>query len=110
MNENIKFSNKSMELDLRTTSWILQKVRESDVYAQYLYAAMCNNEFELIEDTSIKWSCSWRYSGEIISDIQYKGCYIDWYCSGNEGVVTDEIKTDLEKLGWVVVPTKEEII
>ena len=86
-----------MELDLRTTSWILQKVRESDVYAQYLYAAMCNNEFELIEDTSIKWSCSWRYSGEIISDIQYKGCYIDWYCSGIINDISDEEYNQLKK-------------
>mgnify|MGYP003705677079 CR=1 FL=1 len=28
------------------TDWILEKVRESDVYAQHLYAAMCNNEFQ----------------------------------------------------------------
>ena len=35
----------NMEYDLRSTEWILEKVRGDDVYAQNLYAAMCNNDF-----------------------------------------------------------------
>lgn len=96
----------NMEYDLRTTDWILEKVRNSDDYACQLYAAMCNNDFIkndvvpiLKEET---WSCSWRYAGGIIADIRETGDYIDWYCAGHEGDVTDEIRDDLLKLGWIV--------
>jgi len=117
---------------------MLAKVRESNVYAQHLYAAMCNQAFaknevwpQLKGET---WSCSWRYAGGIIADMQNQGDYLNWYCSGirnpvalseveynqlseqeqelyneskqyvGEGHITDEIQADLLILGWVVVP------
>ena len=130
-----------MEWDLRTTDWILEKVRNSDVYAQNLYAAICNNEFQKKEVFQIlanqTCSYSWRYAGGIIADMQQKGDYIDWYCSGIQGdlsdeeyhnlskenqeqylhvknnyvpesAVTDEIRADLDKLGWIVVDNNED--
>lgn len=118
-----------MEWDLRTTDWMLEKVRASDTYAQNLYAAMCNNDFQKLEVMPILkeevWHCSWRYAGGIIADMQEKGDYIDWYCSGigdglgngdgdgskgyvGESVVTDEIREDLKRLGWIVVDWKND--
>jgi hypothetical protein len=117
------FKKNNMEYDLRSTQWICEKVRNSDNYAQNLYAAMCNRDFMrndvlpiLKEET---WSCSWRYAGGIVADMRLQGDYIDWYCSGirgdsedenlssikyvAEGVVTDEIREDLFKLGWIVI-------
>ena len=123
----------NMEYDLLTTDWILEKVRNDEAYAQNLYASMCNNSFCKNDVwpilTEQYWSCSWRYAGGIISDMRQEGDYIDWYCSGirgdiaesldpteeqlkrnaildkyvGEGNVTDEIRADLFKLGWVVV-------
>jgi hypothetical protein len=112
----------NMEYDLLTTDWILEKVRASEVYAQNLYAAMCNNDFIKRDIWPIlkgkKWGCSWRSAGGIISDMRQEGDYIDWYCSGirekydggyvPEAVVTEEIEQDLNKLGWIVVKYKEE--
>ena len=114
--DNPKARVNNLEYDLRTTDWILEKVRNSDVYAQNLYAALCNNEFiknevwPLLKEET--WSCSWRYAGGIIADMREKGDYMDWYCSSynsgkrwvNEGEVTDEINKDLLRLGWVVKP------
>lgn len=108
-----------MEWDLRTTDWILEKVRASDTYAQNLYAAICNNEFQRIEVISIlkdeTWSCSWRHAGGIVADMKQVGDYIDWYCSGidaglndhktdfvSESVVTNEVRHDLKQLGWKI--------
>ena len=134
----VEWQTDNMEYDLRSTQWIIDKVKSDDVYAQHLYAAMCNNEFTKNEVwpilTEKRWSCSWRSSGGIVANMQEKGDYIDWYCSGirdvkelddgqlqeldrehqetyiqgkafvNEGVVTEEISTDLLQLGWIVVP------
>lgn len=118
----------NLEYDLLTTDWILEKVRGSDRYAQNLYAALCNTEWQnkalwptLKEQ---KWSCSWRYAGGIIADMQGKGDYIDWYCSGiggglgngdedrtkgyvSEGTVTEEIESDLDRLGWIPIAYKD---
>jgi hypothetical protein len=118
----------NLEYDLLTTDWILQKVRDSDVYAQNLYAALCNNEFQrqavmpVLRDQ--RWSCTWRYAGGIIADMRQQGDYIDWYCSGiaggdepavyeqeqdlqrrkyvSESVITDAVRADLARLGWSV--------
>ena len=139
-----KWKKDNLEYDLRATEWILEKVRGDDVYAQNLYAAMCNNEFIKREMWPIlkdqRWSCSWRHSGGIVADMQEKGDYIDWYCSGirdtrtlseseianlteqeqfaykagqgyvGESVVTDEIKDDLYKLGWLVLESKDDML
>ena len=127
----------NMEYDLRSTKWICDKVKASDNYAQNLYAAMCNMQFIKLDIIPIlkdqRWSASWRHSGGIVADMQEKGDYIEWYCSGignkekgfgldgyeptpdpegrdyvPEGVVTEEIKEDLKKLGWVAVEWNED--
>jgi len=83
--------------------------------------------------TESRWSASWRSAGGIVAHMVEKGDYIDWYCSGitadwsdeefrnstkehqeryiyvknnfvGESHVTDEIREDLLKLGWIVVP------
>jgi len=136
MEQDSEWQHNNMEYDLRTSEYIIEKCKDH-IYAQHLYAAMCNNEFTkndvwplLKEET---WSCSWRYAGGIIADIRQEGDYIDWYCSGirshaslteeelsnlteyektqyfeleayvSESIVTDEIRDDLFKLGWLVM-------
>lgn len=119
-------SEYSLEEDLKASAWIKEKVQASDYYAQNLYSALCNNEFIKADAWTIlkdqRWSCSWRYSGGIIAEIKGSGDYMNYYCSGirnvdydeqinqqwdqkkyvEEGVVTEEIKEDLKKLGWLV--------
>ena len=117
-----QWQKNNLEYDLRTTDWILKKVREDEIYAQNLYSALCNNDFVKNDVWTILqedyWSCSWRYAGGIIADMREEGDYMDWYCSGSgwvdeqgnhkprvgEGHVTEEIREDLLKLGWLVKP------
>jgi hypothetical protein len=121
----------NMEYDLRSNEWILEKVRDSETYSQNLYASMCNNDFIKLDVVPILrqdpdkdyWSASWRYAGGIVADMRQQGDYIDWYCSGignnesgygldhrrangyvPEGCITDEIRNDLQQLGWAIVP------
>jgi hypothetical protein len=129
-----KWAENNLEYDLRTVDWVAEKCRDR-VYAQHLYAALCDNEFMKNEVWTIlldkNWSCSWRYAGGIIANIRQEGDYVDWYCTGSyfdlrqeeelaslsldeqalykecqayvgEGQITDEIRQDLFKLGWIV--------
>jgi hypothetical protein len=96
---------RSMEHDMMSANWLIEKVKaNNNSYANQLYAAMCNmgwqrmDVFPILKDEY--WSCSWRYAGGIISRLRDEGDYLDWYCSGNEGTVTDEIRADLAKIGW----------
>lgn len=123
--QNPDWRKNNLEYDLRSNEYMLSKVRASDTYAQNLYAAMCNRDFQKLEVIPVlkeeTWSCSWRYAGGIIADMRQQGDYIDWYCSGigdglgngdtdgtkgyvSEGIVTDEIREDLQTLGWIVLP------
>lgn len=101
----------SLEIDLLKIDWISYKAKNSKIYAQNLYAALCNNNFLKNDD---EWSCSWRYAGGLVADIIEDGDYLDWYCSGigcgtingyvTEGDVTSEINNDLLNLGWRYKP------
>ena len=117
-----EWQKNNLEYDLRNTDWIIDNIKDNEVYAQNLYAALCNNQFLKNEVWPILkeeyWTCSWRHAGGIIADILNEGDYMDWYCSGAggptgdmgvtgylpEGVVADYIEDDLKKLGWLVVP------
>ena len=137
LEETAEWKTDNMEYDLRKTDWIVEKTKASEVYAQNLYAAMCNNSFTKNDVwpilTEKRWSCSWRHAGGIIADMKEEGDYIDYYCSGirdsrelddeqfqqltkeqqeayiqakqfvPESVVTDDIRADLLKLGWIVI-------
>ena len=119
-----KYITPDLELDLMQSIDIKYKVRNSDSYAQNLYAALCNNDFQkrdmwpMLKDDL--WHCSWRYAGGIIADLQGKGDYLDWYCSGiedgigngdsdgirgyvPEGFVSEEIEHDLYSINWLVI-------
>lgn len=119
----------SLDLDLVQCEWIVARVREDRVYAQNLYAALCNNlwqeqdAWEVLRDHT--WSCSWRTAGCIVADICGSGDYMDWYCSGmmtghpnddlgtadykiskgfrREGEVSPDIEQDLAQIGWRTV-------
>ena len=113
-----EFKINNMEYDMGQADWFVSRVRGSDDYAQNLYAALCNNIFQkqdvwlVLKDAH--WSCSWRYAGGLVADLQNKGGnYMDWYCSGigdktdsnfvGEGNITDQILEDLTLLGWRVI-------
>lgn len=114
----------NLDYDVCQDAEIVAKVQGSRTYAQNLYAALCNNEWYERDIWQMllnrRWSCSWRSAGDIVADIEDTGGnYLNWYCSGiirgnpqdikgedptedyvPEGVITDEIREDLARLGW----------
>ena len=91
---NDEWKKNNLEYDLRSTTWICDKAKAREEYAQNLYAAMCNNNFQKLEVWPLlkgeTYSCSWRYAGGIIADMIEQGDYIDWYCSGIRGGASEE--------------------
>lgn len=122
----------NLEIDLYQSNFIVSKAKENDAYAQNLYAALCNNTFqaqdvfEILGNRTVGFS--WRYAGCIVANLRGTGDYTDWYCSGiqiyaesdgyhpneitmqfvPEGMITDEIRTDLSQIGWYAVDNKIE--
>jgi len=124
--------------DIYRDDEVLNKIRTRDDYAQNLYAAWCNMQWckkelwpTLRQDPDKDlWSASWRGAGGIIAQFRKEGDYMDWYCSGMggvstynleegeaymskmkyvpEGTITDEIATDLDRLGWFPVPYDDD--
>lgn len=104
--------NNDLSYDLRKCEWIVAKCKSSRQYSQHLYAALCNNSF--FKDGN-EWSCSWRSSAGLVSNLREQGDYVDWYCSGipaewnipiedglvGEGTITDQVRNDLAAIGWI---------
>ena len=116
----------NLEYDLRSTQWICDKAKAREEYAQNIYAALCNQDWQRNDVWPLlkgqTYSCSWRYAGGIVAHMREEGDYIDWYCSGiqgepdddwvdlghvPEGTVTDQIRQDLFRLGWIVAGPKD---
>jgi hypothetical protein len=123
---NPEWQKDNLEYDLRSTRWICDSAKSTKTYAQNLYAALCNNDFQKNEVwprlVNKLWSCSWRHAGGIVADMREEGDYIEWYCSGiqgdpdedwvdlghvSEGTVTDRIREDLFRLGWIVLESRD---
>jgi hypothetical protein len=108
----------NLERDIRSTAWIISKVQHHEIYAQNLYAALCNNQY-VPKDvwgilSNIRWDCTWSYAADIIADIRNDESYMDWYCSGTgfmgtdftgfveESYVTPEVESDFKSIGWLL--------
>jgi hypothetical protein len=110
--------------DLAKCQWLVNKVKTSETYAQNLYASLCNMRWQRAEAWPILkgelCGYTWRSAGGLIADLREEGDYLTWYCSGigddkltqgyvGEGVVTDEIRDDLKRLGWFPVPYDDDL-
>jgi hypothetical protein len=105
---NAEWQKNNMEFDMRTSDWMVAKVRDSRVYAQNLYAALCNNTFQkqdvwtILKDQT--WAASWRSAGGIVANMRGEGDYIDWYCSG----IRDQMAT-LEQAEWNMLTQEQQM-
>jgi hypothetical protein len=41
-----------------------------------------------------------RHAGGVVAALRCAGDYLDWYCSGGEGLVDDQVLAEIEALGW----------
>ena len=92
----------SLERDLAAAPGVALRL-SSDLFAQLLYAALCNTEWRH-RPAGTLWSCSWRSAGGVVAHLRGKGDYMDWYCLGGEELVDEGVLVEIERLGWDLVP------
>lgn len=87
---------RDLEHDIKA---LADRAREDREFAVELYAGLCNADWE--HDDGTRWEGSWRYAGELIAHLRGRGeCYLDFYCSGGEGEITDRVADAMAALGW----------
>ena len=106
--DHVDLKTPNLFRDIIDSQNIKNKMRASKDYCKRFYAAMCNTD---LYKTGIsgEYGYSWRAAGGLIADILGEGDYLNWYCSGNEGFVDDEIADDLNEIGWVAVPMEVDL-
>jgi len=88
----------SLERDLSLAPHIRCLV-QSDLFATLLYGALCNTTWRH-KATGKPWDCSWRHAGAVVASLRCQGDYMDWYCSMGEGLVDEQVLTEIQALGW----------
>lgn len=103
--DHIDLQRPNLLRDIQDSFMIKNKMRSSRDYCVRFYGTLCNNE---LMHGDYLTSYSWRATGGLIADILGEGDYMNWYCSGGEGHIDDEIQDDLLEMGWHVVPYQED--
>lgn len=113
--------------DLRVDATVTAHIHDK-AFATDLYRALCNNLFvhkenaarhspehsgdaEIVIKGCLAWGCSWRRAGEIVAQLRAQSDpafanedYLDYYCSGGESTVTDDVRALLVARGWTIHP------
>lgn len=80
------------------------RIRSDEELCRQMWSALANVSWKHANgDTA---SYSFRAAGDMIAALRGEGEYMDWYCSGPEAVVSDEIREAMAAQGWV--PETEE--
>lgn len=68
-------------------------------FAEDVYRSLSNVSWQ--HDDGSRWSTTWRSAGGIVAEIRNVGeDYMDFYCSGGEGEINDEVAEYLAGHGW----------
>ena len=73
---------------------------KDDEIATQLWSALANVDW-YNPRTKEEASYSFRSAGAMIAELRGEGDYMDWYCCGPHGVVSDYIARVLRKNGWI---------
>jgi len=99
--DHINLNRPNLLRDIQDSNSIKFKMRDSRDYCVRFYGTLCNNE---LMHGDYLTGYSWRATGGLIADILGEGDYMDWYCSGGEGNIDEEVQDDLNAIGWNAVP------
>lgn len=78
-------------------------LRSSEEFCVDMWCALANVDW-YYKDQKEGQGFTFREAGGVIAEIRDEGCYMDWYCSGPDGVVSENIAERMAKHGWVGMP------
>lgn len=107
---NLKMGELMLKIRSKERDWVkdLTELFEEDIktsskFATDVWSALANVEWRHEDGT--RFSCSWRAAGGIIARIRGEDktdgmAYMNWYMSGPDAVVSDEIQEAFKERGW----------
>ena len=87
---------RDFEDDLREV--FTARMKGSGEFCSEVWSSLANIVWE--NKDGAEFAASFRYAGGLIADIIGEGDYMDWYCSGDYAVVSQEISSGMLTLGW----------
>ena len=75
-------------------------LRSSKEFCIEMWSALTNIQW-YYKDNKEDQGFSFRQAGGAIAEIRGAGSYMDWYCSGPSGVVSENIAERMAKHGWI---------
>jgi hypothetical protein len=94
-----------LKADIAVNPQLVAKIKSRDDYAQSLYAAMCNMQWQHSETFSIQRNDIWSGVGNIVVDLHSVFSVDQDYMP--ETTVTLEVLNDLRLLGWHSMPWQD---
>jgi hypothetical protein len=74
-------------------------IQEDASFAHEMYCALCNVIWT--SPNRNQFTASWRYAGGVVANLTGRGeDYLDYYCSGGEGIVSARVETEMKRIGW----------
>jgi len=85
-----------------------KRVRENEDFGTELWSALANvSWYHKSDSDNTECGYSFRAAGSLIASMLCHGDYVDWYCSGPDGVVSEHIAEKLGERGWRYEAEKE---
>jgi hypothetical protein len=88
---------RGLEHDIKA---LANRARSDREFAVELYGALCNASWH--HEDGADWpGATWRSVADLVACL--RGCgenYLDFYCSGGEGEITDRVAAAMAALGW----------
>jgi hypothetical protein len=88
---------RDLEHDLKS---LADRAGSDPGFAVELYGALCNASWH--HDDGTEWpGGTWRCVAALVADLRgYGENYLDFYCSGGEGEITERVTAAMDALGW----------
>jgi hypothetical protein len=83
---------------LSIASW----ARADEQMARDMWSALANIEWK--HDSGDAAGYTFRAAGDLVAAIRGSGDYMDWYCSGPDAHITDDIAQAMKAAGWTYEP------
>lgn len=97
-----KWHSGTLAADLQQSPEVVTAVQDI-AFAMDLYGAMCSLGWRNIKTGREYWG-TWRRAGEIVASLRdLDECYTDFFLSGGEGLLTQEVQDLFASVGWHVI-------